>query len=638
MICQVCHAELESSASVCESCGTIVGAANEKTLIAAGFQRDTVGGPPRGNVLAERYEVTARLTTDAMASRYRAIDQETENSVLVTVMNPELFRSNQERDEFLTRIEPEVGRGGAYMPGLLDADRDGNFVFAVEPFVAGPTLREVLDARRARGEAMEPAEVLPVAAQLQAALASVNGSLPHGDVRAERVVVSKEGVRLVAPFVVAALPRLAVADILGRAAALRAVTAPEVMKAGTSAASDRFGVAAIVVEALTRKPPSGVLPVLSGSLARIGEEVRALLALDPASRPTNLFALIESIAHAANTTPPRFEPASFKRPRVARRYGSRPDVTPTANLAEIPAFDDEITSEKVALSKQLASTSDATGARFPIHDPVTIPEPTRFDSERPGSEGPDTQKYPILRDSKNPPPLVDEDLDPRLVRAALGVTMDDLAADDDEEFDVAGLETVEDRVNGDETQPMEVIDSDVRVDPRPPPARIMTPVPPRLRKSNVPTTAVERSLMPMPRPSPLPGSARGSVPPPPPRRNSAPPPPRVPNSALQTYNALASESGPPPTASIATRNAEPTDLVRHETDADRLTYPPDPNAMTMKPQPARPLMGIWILGAVLLGVIIVASAILFRKHRDKELHERQLRERFNTTQTSMENE
>ena len=101
---------------------------------------------------------------------------------------------------------------------------------------------------------------------------------------------------------------------------------------------------------------------------------------------------------------------------------------------------------------------------------------------------------------------------------------------------------------------------------------------------------------------------------------------------------MSTDSGPPPTTTIVTRNAEPTDLVRHESDAERLTYPPDPQALTMKPQPARPMMGIWILGAVLLGVIIVASAILFRKQRDKEQHEQQLRDRFHTTQTSMDSE
>lgn len=656
MICQVCEAELDEGASVCETCGAVVGSQDGHTLISTGYARDTVGGPPRGNVLAERYEVVARLSTDVIASRYRALDQETDNSVLLTVLSPDLFRSNRERDEYLQRLEPEIGRGGAYLPGLIDADREGHFVFAVEPFIAGPSLREILDARRSRGESMEPAEVLPVAAQLAAALASVNGTLPHGDVRAERVVVSKEGVRLMGPCILAALPKQVFADALSRHAGWRAVAAPEVMRSGTSTASDRYGAAAIVVEALTRKPPAGVLSVLSGSLARVSDEVQALLSLEPSSRPMTLQPLIDALAKVANVSPPRFDPASFRKPRVLNRMRAMPPAQFTSEPpeSESNSFDDEITEERPALAAALASAPKETSGPFPLHDPQTVPEPSRFDSEKPPKEGADTQKYPVLRDSQPPEALpradsipssvgsaiakhvrqaslapppelepepsvtaavsLDEGFDPRLVRAALGITLDDTSS-----HEMAGFDTIEEHVDPDETQPLAVIEEPARLPPR---SRADTPVPPRLRKSALPQTAAERSMSPAPR-SPVPPRASGSVPP--------PPPPRIPNPALLAYSSVNLVDGPPPTGTIITRGAEPTDLVIHDREMDRVTVPPDPNAMTMKPQPGRTSTGVWILGAVLLGVIIVTSAILFRKHRDKEIHEQLLHERFNNT-------
>ncbi|MBK8171848.1 MAG: hypothetical protein IPK60_16075 [Sandaracinaceae bacterium] len=671
MICQVCEAELDDGATVCEACGTVAGAADGQTLISFGYSRDTVGGPPRGNVLAERYEVVSRLSTDVMASRYKALDQETDNSVLVTVLSPELFNSNRERDDYLARLEPEIGRGGAYLPGLMDADRDGHFVFVVEPFVPGPTLREILDARRSRGEAMEPAEVLPVAAQLHAALASVNGTLPHGDVRAERVIVSKEGVRLTGAFILAALPKQVFADAVTRNSGWRALLAPEVVRVGTSTASDRYGAAAIIVEALTRKPPSGVLPVLNGSLASIGDEVRGLLALDPNERSASLAPLLECIARAAHVATPRFDPSSFKRPRIAKA----PRPMPTGRRDSSPLihknkFDDEITEERPASLASPASAPKATPSKFPLHDPATVPEPARFDSDRPKNDGTDTQRYPVLRESQppasSPPaplrrtdsipssvgsainkhmrqngpqaivpppprgpsshaPATEDDIDPRLMRAALGITLDDATLEHDEvpHASLATMDTVQDYVNGDETQPVPIMDEDVRESPRPRPLTTPTPIPPRLRKSAMPQTAAERSMTPGPLRSPPP-MRMGSVPP--------PPPPRIPNAAMQAYPSVAFHEGPPPTGAITTRGAEPTDLVRHPgSDFDRVTVPPDPNAMTMKPHASRSGTGVWIIGAIFLGVIIVASAILYRKHRDKEIHEQLLHQRFQNT-------
>jgi len=336
MECPLCQSPLAEGATVCGACGAeVLAEVPEISTLAGGRGPDTTGGPPRGEVLAERWEIEERVGADVLMSRYRAHDQETEARVVLTLIAPDLLPSARERDAVRDRLASAVGVGNKYLPGLLDVDREAQFVFAVEPLVVGASLRSVLDARRARNETMHVSEVLPVVAQLAAALAGIAPPHHHGDVRAERVLIGKEGLRLVGAFIVPALPSATVARALGGDDGWRRVLAPEALRGAAGDAADRFGVAAIAFEALTGRLPGITGPLLVRELEPVEEALRALLAPDPATRSRTLEALIEALAECAHLPIPDLDPAAFRRVRRAgssRPVSQRPTSSGAASL------------------------------------------------------------------------------------------------------------------------------------------------------------------------------------------------------------------------------------------------------------------------------------------------------------------
>lgn len=396
MECALCQSPLAEGATVCGACGSAVLAdVGEVTMVAGKRGPDTTGGPPRGDVLAERWEIAERISSDALTTRYRAHDQETEAAVVLTLVSPELLPSGRERDAVRERLAAAVGVGNKFLPGLIDADREGQFVFTVEPFAVALTLRSVLDARRARGETMQVGEVLPVVAQLAAALAGLAPPLHHGDVRAERVLIGKDGLRLVGAFIVPALPSATVARALAEDDAWRRVFAPEALRGLGGDAADRFGVAAIAFEALTGRLPGRVEPMLAWEngpmlgrdLVPVDEALRALLLPDPAARARSLDALVEALAECAHLPVPDLDPASFRRVRRsnAPRPGSvRPDAPSTVVVSN--AFD---TAPAAAVDADSTSRTQALNADGELQTAPgfsTAPPPAPSEPEPPELE------------------------------------------------------------------------------------------------------------------------------------------------------------------------------------------------------------------------------------------------------------
>ena len=287
-----------------------------------------LASPRRGQVVGERYEVRGRLRDDPFSFGFLAFDQETEDTVLLRVVRPELVDAGA-RGAVLSALRKAVGIGGKFLPGLLDADRDGAFLFTTEPVPAGVSLRDVLDRRLAQGQKHSAEEALPVVAQLQAALAAIPPPLRHGDVRADLVWVDPNGLQLTGAFLVPALPAGVVAAVLQRHGDLRRRTAPEVLRDSAADAADRFGVAAIAHEMLTLAPPPDPGAGVSPALGPLGEPLAALLHPDPRRRTGSLDALVERLASTAGLAPPELEPAPFRSPRRFSLPRAR-SVPPTA--------------------------------------------------------------------------------------------------------------------------------------------------------------------------------------------------------------------------------------------------------------------------------------------------------------------
>ena len=424
-----------------------------------------LASPRRGQVVGERYEVRGRLRDDPFSFGFLAFDQETEDTVLLRVVRPELVDAGA-RGAVLSALRKAVGIGGKFLPGLLDADRDGAFLFTTEPVPAGVSLRDVLDRRLAQGQKHSAEEALPVVAQLQAALAAIPPPLRHGDVRADLVWVDPNGLQLTGAFLVPALPAGVVAAVLQRHGDLRRRTAPEVLRDSAADAADRFGVAAIAHEMLTLAPPPDPGAGVSPALGPLGEPLAALLHPDPRRRTGSLDALVERLASTAGLAPPELEPAPFRSPRrfsLPRARSVPPTAPPYADsTTEVDPLGAEPPTEEMdaVLPDATGTTEGATEGTVQVPlmaSAPTVEERLGTDTEETELAEGQTSKLPALagadadailakakaeaqkkRAAAEPlpprkrPPSSDPGLDPRFVRAALAAEEERKRAEDGE--------------------------------------------------------------------------------------------------------------------------------------------------------------------------------------------------------------
>lgn len=279
----------------------------------------------RGDVIGERYEIRGRLRDDPFSHGFLALDQESEEQVLLRVVRAELLET-ADRNGVVRALRRFVGVGGRFLPGLLDADRDGPFVYATEPVPSGVTLRDVLDGRLREGTPLEPTELLPVVGYLDAALNAIPSAMRHGDVQAELVWVDRDRLELTGAFFVPALPAGAVAAVLQRHGDLRRRYAPELLQGIGGSAADRFGVGAIVHEALTLRPPPPPGESVSASLGALAAPLAALLHPDLTKRARDLDALLETLSRLSGHPPLELDPGAFQVDR--RMRPQRPSSAP----------------------------------------------------------------------------------------------------------------------------------------------------------------------------------------------------------------------------------------------------------------------------------------------------------------------
>ncbi|MBO6936387.1 MAG: hypothetical protein JJ863_15555 [Deltaproteobacteria bacterium] len=421
----------------------------ERTMVTGSPTRTPT--PLRGQVIAERYEIRAQLRNDVFSLGMLAFDQESEDRVVLRIVRPELLDATG-RAETYRALRKASGTGGRFLPGLLDVDKDGEYVFAVEPIPEGASLRDVLDARIASGEPMTEGELLPLVSHLETALAAVPPPLRHGDVRADHVWVDPHRLWLLGAFVVPALPVGAVAALLQKDSGLRRRMAPEVLRGIASDAADRYGVGAIVYEAMTLKTPPE--PGEAGELppTPVGEEVRALIHPDPGLRAKSLDPLVDALAKASGLAVPELDPGTFRAPKrlsVPRPGSVRPKPRSSTPPESIPPSATQPDAVLDGDTQQMSALSDSDAAG--ILDAETAPGGMRGKRLDPDdglppppviSDDAGTKRFPI--DTTKPPkpsetakltPLSKRrakeelearvktaGLDPRLVRAALDRT------------------------------------------------------------------------------------------------------------------------------------------------------------------------------------------------------------------------
>lgn len=300
---------------------------DDRTVVAGA---SGIAGLHRGDVLGDRYEVRERLRDDAFTLEYRALDRRTENRVRLREVRPGLLSDGAAVGELLESLQEVVGIGGAFLPGLYDVGQHGPHVYVVEPWPSGMCLSDVFDRRMAQGRTLQPKELLPVVARLDAALAAVPEPWHHGDVRGRQVWIDAGHLLLTGAFLLEAIPTGAVAMILQTNPKLQPYFAPEVAEGWAADPADRYGVATLVWEGLLGESPPA--PGDTGSAVRrlgpLGDVVAQYLAADPMDRPGTLDPLVEALSKAAGRPAPKLDPAPFRPKRPASGRQRRHDTIP----------------------------------------------------------------------------------------------------------------------------------------------------------------------------------------------------------------------------------------------------------------------------------------------------------------------
>ncbi len=350
-------------------------------------------------MVGERYQVLEPLAVDPYAAWYRVFDQEAEAEVRLRVVHPDLLPDEASRRRLVERLEDILGRGGRFLAPLLDVDRDGPRVYAVEPMPAGTSLRTLFDRRVAEGRRFRPDEVLPIVARLGAALAALPRGFRHGDIRPAHIWIRRDSLILSGGLLVSALPEGAVAAAL-QGDPLRWLYAPELGQGLASPTIDLYGVGLVVLEALAGILPSSPFESIPASLGGVGDALAGLLQPNPAARAGSLDALLSALSRQADAPVPILDVGPYRDER-ARSVRPLPGeaTDPLAGASNTPSVPpgDEVTNPRIQLPTDptdlfAGDALDAIGSPsdLPPQDPRDLTRRIAYTfTEEPAGDPPD---------------------------------------------------------------------------------------------------------------------------------------------------------------------------------------------------------------------------------------------------------
>ncbi|WP_230977224.1 Stk1 family PASTA domain-containing Ser/Thr kinase [Georgenia yuyongxinii] len=303
--------------------------------------------PMIGQLVDDRYEVTARVARGGMATVYRAVDRRLERTVAVKVMHPHLAESA----DFVARFRREA-RAAARLthPGIVavhDQGVAGEASYLTMEYVDGPNLRTVL---RERG-ALPLGEALSLADEVLDALASAHrAGLVHRDIKPENVLLTADGRAKVADFGLARAVSEATAATTGTVLGTVAYLAPEIVTDGRAdPRADVYAVGVLLYELLTGSQPftgdapiqvafqhvNSSVPAPSAAVAwlpvEVDELVGALTARDPDERPQDAGAALTLLRRTLATLDPT---------TLTRRADVRPGPATPSGAGDVAVDDD----------------------------------------------------------------------------------------------------------------------------------------------------------------------------------------------------------------------------------------------------------------------------------------------------------
>ncbi|QLE76117.1 serine/threonine protein kinase [Streptomyces rectiverticillatus] len=248
------------------------------------------------------YRLLGRLGAGGMGRVYLA-RSDRGRTVAVKLVHPELAGQEEFRRRFRQEVHSARQVGGEWTASVLDADTEAQTPWVATGYIAGPSLRQVVD--RDFGPLPERS-VRILGAGLARALQAVHAAgIVHRDLKPSNVLITLDGPRVIDFGIARALETVTEGGGLTRTGATvgsPGFMSPEQVRGGRiTPASDVFCLGSVLAYAATGRMPFGTAdsgvhalmfriaeeePDLTGVPAGLRPLITSFLAKDPQERPT----------------------------------------------------------------------------------------------------------------------------------------------------------------------------------------------------------------------------------------------------------------------------------------------------------------------------------------------------------------
>jgi len=287
-----------------------------------------------GELIDDRYQLTALLATGGMATIYSAIDTRLDRKVAVKIMHPHLAQD----EDFVGRFIREAKAAASLSHPNIVAVQDQGWnqsgvpaVFIVMELVEGHTLRDYIYERGKLAVDDALSFIDPV---LSALAAAHNIGIIHRDIKPENILISKEGRVKIADFGLARGNMLGTTMTAESSVILGSVSylSPEQVQRGIAdSRSDVYAAAIVLFEMITGEKPFAADTPIQIAYMHVNEKIPLL-----SSKVKGVPVALENLVAKATSTNPD------DRPRDAGEF-----------LAELNRVRDEIDPKRKQLSLQL---------------------------------------------------------------------------------------------------------------------------------------------------------------------------------------------------------------------------------------------------------------------------------------------
>ena len=214
-----------------------------------------------GQIIDGRYRIEAFIARGGMATVYRATDLRLDRTVALKVMHPHLASD----PDFVGRFQREAKAAARlthpHVVGVFDQGTDGDEVYLAMEYVAGRTLRDVLNTYGPLSPEQALVIVEPILEALNAAHAA---GFVHRDIKPENILIADDGRIKVADFGLArALATSDASQTQGMIMGTVAYLAPEQVERGEAdERTDLYATGVVFFEMITGAVPyTGETPI-----------------------------------------------------------------------------------------------------------------------------------------------------------------------------------------------------------------------------------------------------------------------------------------------------------------------------------------------------------------------------------------